>query len=98
MLVRFRAGDREIAFGLPTTKAESDAVLAQRFRVYQRWGLLWAAPSHQPRHAPRQLRVPARKAERPSPRRPDRRERAGFQSPERDAFDFSLLLESETIP
>jgi hypothetical protein len=35
MLVRFGTGDREIAFGLTTTKAESDAVLAQRFRVYQ---------------------------------------------------------------
>jgi hypothetical protein len=37
-LVRIRAGGREIEFGLATTRRERRAVLAQRFRVYQRHG------------------------------------------------------------
>jgi hypothetical protein len=37
VLARLRAGDREIDFGVATTKAERAAILAQRFRVYQRW-------------------------------------------------------------
>jgi hypothetical protein len=37
-LVRIRAGGREIEFGLAMTRQERRAVLAQRFRVYQRRG------------------------------------------------------------
>ncbi len=37
-LARIRAGGREIEYGLATTKQERAAVLAQRFRVYQRRG------------------------------------------------------------
>jgi hypothetical protein len=37
-LVRIRAGGREIEFGLATTRQERRAVLAQRFRVFQRRG------------------------------------------------------------
>jgi hypothetical protein len=37
VLARLRAGDREIDFGVATTKVERAAILAQRFRVYQRW-------------------------------------------------------------
>ena len=37
-LVRIRAGGREIECGLATTRRERAAVLAQRFRVYQRRG------------------------------------------------------------
>ncbi|MBI4522142.1 MAG: hypothetical protein HY701_15000 [Gemmatimonadetes bacterium] len=38
VLARIRAGSREIECGLATTKQERAAVLAQRFRVYQRKG------------------------------------------------------------
>jgi hypothetical protein len=38
VLARIRAGSREIDCGLATTKQERAAVLAQRFRVYQRKG------------------------------------------------------------
>jgi hypothetical protein len=37
-LVRIRAGGREIEYGLATTRQERRAVVAQRFRVYQRRG------------------------------------------------------------
>jgi hypothetical protein len=37
-LARIRAGGREIEYGLATTNHERAAVLAQRFRVYQRRG------------------------------------------------------------
>jgi hypothetical protein len=37
-LARIRAGGREIEYGLATTRRERRAVLAQRFRVYQRRG------------------------------------------------------------
>ncbi len=36
VLARIRAGGREIEYGLATTREERDAVLGQRFRVYQR--------------------------------------------------------------
>ena len=38
LLLRVGATDRLIDFGVATTKAERAAVLAQRFRVYQRHG------------------------------------------------------------
>ena len=38
VLARIRAGGREIECGLATTEQERTAVLAQRFRVYQRRG------------------------------------------------------------
>lgn len=38
VLARVRAGGREIACGVATTRQECAAVLAQRFRVYQRSG------------------------------------------------------------
>ena len=38
VLARLRAGGREIACGVATTGREGAAVLAQRFRVYQRSG------------------------------------------------------------
>lgn len=38
MLARIQAGKREIECGLATTRQERTAVLAQRFRVYQRKG------------------------------------------------------------
>jgi hypothetical protein len=38
VLARIRAGSREIECGLATTRRERAAVLAQRFRVYQRRG------------------------------------------------------------
>jgi hypothetical protein len=38
VLTRVRAADRQIDFGVTTTRAERAAILAQRFRVYQRHG------------------------------------------------------------
>jgi hypothetical protein len=38
VLLRIEARDRQIDFGVATTRAERAAVLAQRFRVYQRHG------------------------------------------------------------
>src|SRR5262249_28313390 len=38
VLIRIRAGGREIEFGVATTEDERSAVLEQRFRVYRRRG------------------------------------------------------------
>ncbi len=97
-LARLQAGDREIEFGVATTEAECAAVLAQRFRVYQRRGY------YGPRlrvdrdvHDDSSVYLLARLSGQPcdglmvgSARVVLGQERVGFQFPAQDAFDFSL--------
>ncbi len=105
-LARLRAGDREIEFGVATTEAECAAVLAQRFRVYQRWGY------YGPRlrvdrdvHDDSSVYLLARSRGRPcngllvgSARVVLGQARAGFQFPAQDAFDFSLPARVRDLP
>jgi hypothetical protein len=98
VLARLEAGDREIKFCVATTEAECAAVLAQRFRGYQRWG------HYGPRlrvdrdvHDDTSVYLLARFRGQPcdgllagSARVVLGQERAGFQFPAQDAFDFSL--------
>jgi hypothetical protein len=104
-LARLRAGDREIDFGVATTEAESAAVLAPHFRVYQRWGY------YGPRlrvdrdvHDDSSVCLLAKLSGQPgdgllvgSIRVVLGQARAGFQFPAQDAFAFALPPGSGTF-
>jgi hypothetical protein len=96
-LARLRAGDRKIEFGVATTEAECMAVLAQRFRVYQRWGYYGAGlrverDVHDESSVcllPRLKGEPSDGLLAGSARVVLGRERGGFQFPAQDAFAFA---------
>jgi hypothetical protein len=105
-LARLRAGDREIEFGVATTEAESAAVLAQRFPVYQRWGYYRPGLGvDRDVHDDSSVYLLARLRGAPcdgllvgSARVVLGQERDGFQFPAQDAFTFSLPAGVRDLP
>jgi hypothetical protein len=105
-LARLQAGNREIEFGIATTDAECAGVLAQRFRVYRRWG--YYGPGlrvDRDVHDDSSVFLLARLRGQPrdgllvgSARVVLGQERAGFQFPAQDAFAFSLPAGVRDLP
>jgi hypothetical protein len=106
VLARLRAGDREIDFGVATTKAERAAVRAQRFRVYQRWGYYGPRFRVDPdAHDERAVYLLGRLRGHPSDglmvgsaRVVLGRQRAGFHFPAQEALDIPLPPGVEGLP
>jgi hypothetical protein len=107
VLARLRAGDREIDFGVATTKAERAAVLAQRFRVYQRWGYYYEPRLRVDRDAydAGAVYLLGRLRGHPcdglmvgSARVVLGENRAGFRFPAQEAFDFPLPPGVDGVP